>query len=144
VGALGQEKIRCIVIGMSAASIQGVPGSTVDVELWLDRPPRQYMRAINGAVREGAEFVRNTVVALADSTLVNFVYGVTGLPSFKRIWPRVRFMRWQGVEVAVLPLKLIKKSKEAIRWPKDLIHVELIRQRLAVIKRSKVRKKGAK
>ena len=53
-GALGDEEIRCIVIGMSAASIQGVPGSTVDVDLWLDLAPRQYMRAINVAVRDGA------------------------------------------------------------------------------------------
>ena len=121
---------------MSAASIQGVPGSTVDVDLWLDLPPRQYMRAINVARHGGAQFVRNTIVELADSTMINFVYEVTGLPSFKLVWPRIRWMKWQGVEVAVLPLELIRKSKEAIRRPKDLTHIELIRQRLEVLKRS--------
>lgn len=121
---------------MSAATIQGVPGSTVDVDLWLDLRPRQYMRAINVAVRDGAKFVRNTVVELGDSTLVNFVYEVTGLPSFSRIWRHAKRMRWEGIDVAVLPLELIQKSKEAIRRPKDLLHIELIRQRLAVIQRS--------
>ncbi len=121
---------------MSAASIQGVPGSTVDVDLWIELSPRQYMRAINVAVRNGAQFVRNTVVELTDSTMVNFVYEVTGLPSFKRVWPKARSMRWQGIEMAVLPLELIQRSKEAIRRPKDLIHLELIRQRLEVLKRS--------
>jgi hypothetical protein len=108
----------------------------VDVDLWLDLAPRQYMRAINVAAREGAQFVRNTVVELADSTMVNFVYEVTGLPSFKLVWPKAHAMQWQGVEVAVLPLELIAKSKEAIRRPKDLTHLELIRQRLAVRERS--------
>ena len=121
---------------MSAANLQGVPGSTIDVDLWLDLPPRQYMKAVNVAIREGAQLVRNTVVELADSTLVNFVYKVTGLPSFQRVINRACKMSWQGIEVAVLPLELIMRSKEAIRRPKDLLHIELIRQRLAVIGRA--------
>ena len=129
---------------MSAASIQGVPGSTVDVDLWLDLAPRQYMRAINVALRDGAQFARNTVVELADSTMVNFVYEVTGLPSFQRVWPKAKWLKWQGVEVAVLPLDLIAKSKEAIRRPKDLAHLELIRQRLAVRERSGENEEGGR
>ena len=136
VGALRDEKIRCIVIGMSAASIQGVPGSTVDVDLWLDLRPRQYIRALNLAVREGAQVVRNTVVELLDGTLVNFVYEVTGLSSFKSVFPKASKLKWEGVEVAVLPLELIKQSKEAIRRPKDLLHIEMIKERLEVIRRA--------
>jgi len=136
-GALGAEKIRFQVIGMSAANIQGVPGSTIDVDLWLDLPAREYMKAVNLAVRLGAQAVRNTVVELADGTLVNFIYEVTGLPVFGKVIGRANKMKWDGIEVAVLPLELIQKSKEAIRRPKDLLHIELIRQRLAVIKRMK-------
>jgi hypothetical protein len=136
-GALGAEKIRFQVIGMTAANLQGVPGSTIDVDLWLDLSPRQYMTAVNVALRNGAQVVRNTVVELADGTLVNFVYEVTGLPAFARVIGKARKVIWNGIEVAVLPLELIKKSKEAIRRPKDLLHIELIDQRLAVIKRVK-------
>ena len=134
-GALGAEKIRYQVIGMTAANLQGVPGSTIDVDLWLDLSPRQYMTANNIAVRLGAQVLRNTVVELADGTLVNFVYEVTGLPAFASVIGKAQKMVWGGVEVAVLPLRLIMKSKEAIRRPKDLLHIELIRQRLAVIRR---------
>jgi hypothetical protein len=134
-GALSAERIRFQVIGMSAASLQGVPGSTLDVDLWLDLSPRQYMRALNLAVREGAQVVRNTVVELADGTLVNFVYEVTGLPSFKSVFPKAKKLKWEGVEAAVLPLELIQKSKESIRRPKDLLHIELIKQRLNVLRR---------
>jgi len=135
-GALKAEGIRFQVIGMSAANIQGVPGSTLDVNLWLDLRPRQYIRALNLAVREGAQVVRNTVVELLDGTLVNFVYEVTGLPSFKSVFPKACKLKWEGVEVAVLPLELIKKSKEAIRRPKDLLHIEMIKERLEVIRRA--------
>lgn len=135
-GALSAEKIRFQVIGMTAANLQGVPGSTIDVDLWLDLPSRQYMKAVNTAVRGGAQVVRNTVVELADGTLVNFVYEVTGLPEFDRVINKARKMTWNGMKVAVLPLELIKKSKAAIRRPKDLLHIKLIEQRLAVIRKS--------
>jgi len=135
VGAFDAEKIRFQVIGMSAANLQGVPGSTVDVDLWIDLSPRDYMRAINLAIRQGAQMVRNTVVELADGTMVNFVYEVSGLPAFKRVFSKAVWMEWHGTRVAVLPLELIEKSKRAIGRPKDLLHLELIRQRYEVIKR---------
>ena len=134
-GALDAEKIRFQVIGMSAANLQGVPGSTVDVNLWIDLSPRNYMRAINLAVRQGAQMVRNTVVELADGTMVNFVYEVTGLPALKRVFLKAGWMEWNGTKVAVLPLELIEKSKRAIGRPKDLLHLELTCQRCEVIKR---------
>ncbi len=90
------------------------------------------MKAINVAVHAGAQMVRNTVVALNDETLVNFVYAVTGLPPFKQVIGKAHKVKLHGVEVAVLPLELILKSKEAIRRPKDLLHIAMIRQRLQV------------
>jgi hypothetical protein len=135
-GALGAEKIRFQIIGMTAANLQGVPGSTIDVDLWLDLPSRQYMEALNVAIQSGAQIVRNTVVELTDGTLVNFVYEVTGLPEFARVINKARKITWNGIKVAVLPLELIKKSKAAIRRPKDLLHIKLIEQRLAVIRKT--------
>ena len=63
-GALGTEKIKFQLIGMSAAVLQGAPVSTIDVDFWLDLPARQYMRAINVARSLGATMLRNTVVEL--------------------------------------------------------------------------------
>jgi hypothetical protein len=113
---------------MTAANLQGVPGSTIDVDLWLDLSSRQYMRAINLAVAAGAEMVRNTVVEMSDGTLVNFVYEVTGLPAFNQVYAKARKIAWLGMKVPVLSLELIAKSKQAIGRPKDLVHLELIRQ----------------
>jgi hypothetical protein len=125
-GALQKEKIRFQVIGMSAAIVQGVPGSTRDVDLWIDLPSREYMKVINIALRNGAEFVRNTVVALSDHTIVNFVYQVTGLGSFGSEIRKSRIHNFHGVKAPVLRLESIRKSKLAIKREKDLIHVQQI------------------
>jgi hypothetical protein len=143
-GALQKEGIRFQIIGMSAAILQGVPGSTLDVDLWVDLPSREYMKTTKVALREGAEVVRNTVVALSDQTLVNFVYKVTGLGSFDSEFRRSTKLNFHGVEVPVLQLESIGKSKRAVGRPKDLIHVQQIEQFLScksAENRSKPRKK---
>jgi hypothetical protein len=127
-GAFREEKIRFQVIGMSAAIIQGVPGSTNDVDLWIDLPARQYMRPVNIALGLGAEFVRNTVVSLPDHTLINFVYEVTGLGSFATEFRKSRKIPFHETMVHVLPLQSIRKSKQAIGRPKDLIHINQIEE----------------
>jgi hypothetical protein len=129
-GALQAEKIRFQLIGMSAAIIQGVPGSTIDVDLWIDLPPRQYMQVLNIAKAEGAEIVRNTVVELTDKTLVNFVYEVTGLRSFASEFRKAKKLSFHGLKVAALSLASIRKSKLAVARPKDLTHVQQIEDTL--------------
>src|SRR3954467_8521940 len=49
---LRAEKIRCQLIGMSGAVLQGVPVVTHDVYLWIDLSPREYMRPIVFALRD--------------------------------------------------------------------------------------------
>jgi len=135
-GALGTEKIRFLLIGMSAAIVQGVPGSTLDVDLWIDLPERQYMRPIRIAVAQDAKMLRNTVLELSDDTLVNFVYSVTGLGSFARECGKAIKLSFHGLTIGVLPLESIRKSKLAIGRPKDLVHVLQIENTLK-LKRAK-------
>jgi len=139
-GALQSEGIRFQVIGMSAAIIQGVPGTTNDIDLWIDLPPRDYMRTINVALKQGAEMVRNTVVALSDQTLVNFVYEVTGLRAFATELRRSRIVSFHGVKVPVLPLESIRKSKLAVGRPKDFTHIQQIETTLKCRKADRKRK----
>jgi len=136
-GALQAEKIRFQLIGMSAAIVQGVPGSTIDVDLWIDLPERQYIRALNIAKAQGAETVRNTVVELSDQTLVNFVYKVTGLGSFASEIRKAGKISFHGLKVAALSLASIRKSKLAIGRPKDLTHVQQIEDTLKFKKAEK-------
>jgi hypothetical protein len=129
-GAFRTEKIRFQLIGMSAAVLQGVPVATFDVDLWLDLPVRQYMKAVRIALAHDAKMVRNTVVELADGTLVNFIFEVTGLLDFATELRKAHTLKFQGLRVPVMPLESIRKSKAAIMRPKDSAHIHYIDETL--------------
>jgi hypothetical protein len=136
-GALIAEKIPFQLIGMSAAVLQGVPVATFDVDFWIDLPTRQYMRVANLALRQGAKLVRNTVVELTDGTLVNFIFEVTGLRSFTAERCKARKLKFHGMEVPVMPLESIRKSKAAVMRPKDPAHIHSIDETLRVLRASR-------
>jgi hypothetical protein len=137
VGALRSEKIRFQLIGMSAAVLQGVPVVTHDVDLWIDLPARQYMRAINVAAQLGAEMIRNTVVELSNGLLVNFIYEVTGLGDFATELRKAKRLKLNGCSVPVMPLESIRKSKKAIMREKDSAHIHYITETLRLQRRAK-------
>ena len=133
-GALGAEKIRFQLIGMSAAVLQGAPVATIDVDFWLDLPARQYMRAVNLARSLGANMLRNTIVELSDGTLVNFIYEVTGLKSFSMEFRKAKRLEFHGLRIAVMPRESIRRSKAAVMRPKDSAHIFYIDQTLRLLK----------
>jgi hypothetical protein len=121
--ALEAEEIRFMLIGMSAAIVQGVMGSTLDVDIWVDLPSRQYMRVQNIASRLGAEMAANTVTYLEDGMPVNFVFEVNGLGTFAREFKHTERLDFMGKVIPVLKLERILKSKQAIQRDKDLPHI---------------------
>lgn len=130
-----------MLIGMSAAIVQGVMESTLDVDLWVDLPPRQYMRVQDIALGTGATMGANTVAYLEDGTPMNFVFGeVAGLGSFPSEFRHTRRMSFHGKRIPVLKLERILKSKETIKRDKDLAHIVQIRNLLRCRRALKVKK----
>ncbi len=123
---------------MSGAILQGVPATTLDTDLWIDLPPRQYMRVLNLCRSLGGVIRANTVVELTDGSLVNFLYEVHGLRAFRIEYREAHRLRWLGLEVRVLPLERIYASKRFVGRPKDLAHLPLIEQTIRL--RRKVRR----
>jgi hypothetical protein len=119
---------------MTAAILQGVPATTLDTDLWIDLPPRQYMKVLNVCRGLGAKILANTVVALADDTLVNFVYSVGGLRSFSSEYKGAREISWLGARARVLPLERVYASKRFLSRPKDVAHLPLLEQALRLQK----------
>ena len=116
---------------MSAAIVQGVMGTTLDVDFWIDLPARQYMRVQNIARSLGGTVGANTVVYAPDGTPVNFIFGgLAGLGSFKEESKHTRKMLFRGKKIPVLRLERILKSKETLRRDKDLLHILHIRELL--------------
>ena len=136
--ALRAEKIRFVIVGMSAAVIQGAPVVTFDTDIWLDLPSREYMRGANLCLQLGATMRANTVFVFPDDLMVNFLYAVTGLKHFAAEYRHVRHLNWLGLRrVPVLTLQRIYRSKSVIRRPKDIAHMEVLKQLMACEKRIK-------
>lgn len=125
---------------MTAAILQGTPGVTLDTDLWVDLPQRQYMWLINLSRRLGATMLRQTVVELSDGTLVNYCYSIGGVASFATEYRRARRYIFEGVEVRVLPLERIIRSEEAAGRAKDLAMLPLLRDIAASRKRLRIRR----
>jgi hypothetical protein len=120
---------------MSGAILQGVPATTLDTDLWVDLPSRQYIRVLNLCLTLGATIRANTVVELSDGSLVNFLYEMDGVRSFSAEYRKARRITWLGTEVRVLPLARILASKKCVARPKDLAHLPLIEQTIRLLRR---------
>ena len=129
--ALDREKIRFLIAGMSAAVLQGVPYSTLDTDIWIHLPPRQYIRVLNICRALQADIVANTVVILKDGTTVNFLYRVDGVNAFLGEFRKAVKLEWLGRTVRVLPLERILQSKTVVGRPKDLAHIPILKTFLA-------------
>lgn len=132
--ALRSEKIRFQIAGMSAAILQGAPATTLDTDIWIDLPERQYLRVLEIAKSIGANALAPTAVALPDDAMVNFLYRVDGIRSFSAELRRAPRVVLHGVEVPVLAIQSVLKSKQFLRRPKDLAHVPLLEETIRLTK----------
>ena len=108
---------------MSAAVLQGVIVTTMDIDIWVDLPERQYVRLMNLVLKQGGSTLAPTLYALADGRLVNFLFRVTGLRSFAAEFKGALDAKMEGVPVKLLPLERILKSKQTVLRDKDVAHI---------------------
>ena len=134
IAELHAEKIRFLIVGMSAAVLHGAPMATVDTDVWIDLPVRQYVRVLAIAQRIGASILSCSILGLRDDQRVDFIYRIDGLASFNTEWKRAPILQWAGHEVRVLPLARVIRSKEISNRPKDLATLPVLRDYLASTK----------
>jgi hypothetical protein len=116
---------------MTAALYQGVMMNTLDTDLWVDLPARQYIRLWRLIREQGGCALSPTLYALADGKVVNFLFEVTGLRSFAAEYRHALNLKIDGQRVKVLPLARVLKSKKTIMRDKDLPHIIHIERALA-------------
>jgi hypothetical protein len=107
--ALNALGVRYLIVGMGAALLEGAPGTTQDLDLWLQPP------ALGG---EGLD-------------RVDVVLTASGLESFESEFARARDYDLDGVPVKVLPLERVIVSKRAAKRPKDAAQIPMLEAALA-------------
>ena len=109
--------------------------NTLDVDIWVDLPTRQYIRLWNLIRQQGGSAMTQTLYVLEDGKVVNFLFEVTGLRSFAAEYRHSLNVRIEGLRARVLPLARILQSKKTIRRDKDLPHILMIERALAAKKK---------
>ena len=142
--SLLKHNVRFMVVGLSAATLQGAPVVTQDVDLWFEKLGDD---TISRALREvGAAYVPPSInnppmLAGAGAELFDIVIRMDGLGTFAE---EVK----NGVEIPigrqklkVLALDRILASKLAANRPKDKLTIPVLQDALAVAETQKRRKK---
>lgn len=135
---LDRRGVRYLVVGMSAAILQGVPGTTQDVDLWFESLGDARIGEAARAV--GGFFVTRMSPPMLGGGLgdrFDVVLTMSGLPDFAAEHARARTEVVSGVPVRVLALDRIAASKRAANRPKDALALKQIEETIAVIARAK-------
>jgi len=118
--------VRFVVVGMSAALLQGARGSTEDIDLWFEdlSDPRigDAVRAAGGIWVSGSFGTAPPRIG-GDALGERFdvVTHMDGLDAFAKEYEGVHFEVVEGVRLPILPLRRILQSKKAAGRPKDLL-----------------------
>lgn len=135
---LNARGVRYMVVGMSAAIMQGVPGTTQDIDLWFERwSDDGVVEAVRSA--GGVLSWRSTPPVIAGPGMleaVDVVMSCSGLKSFAEEYVRVVSMVHgpSGVVVPVMPLSRVLTSKRAANRPKDRANVIVIEDTMVAMR----------
>ena len=135
--ALSAQGVRYLLVGMSAALLQGARGATEDLDLWfqdLDDP-----RIGEAARRAGGFWITRAQPPLLGGMSERFdvVVSMSGLPDFAKEYEESTEFEVEGVPLRLLPLARILASKRAANRPKDRAAVEALEVALKLLERLK-------
>ena len=139
-----KRKVRFMVVGLSAATLQGAPVVTQDVDLWFENLGEQ---EISRALQEvGAAYVPPSAInppklAGAGAELFDIVIRMDGLGSFAEEIKNCVEISLGRQKLKVLSLERILASKMAANRAKDKLTIPVLRDALAAIQSGKRRQK---
>jgi hypothetical protein len=135
---LGRRKVKFLVVGMSAAVVQGADLGTEDIDLWFrslaDPGVDEAARAAGGLIAWRANPPLLTGKGL---DRIDLVLRCDGLRSFDAEYAAAIESELFGVKVRVLPLRRVIASKEAANRAKDKAVIPALKAAEAAIRNSK-------
>ena len=144
---LKRQKVEFMLVGAAAAALQGAPVVTQDVDLWFEdvKDP-----GIQTALRKSSgimvpSFGQNGPTFAGEAVkLFDIVLTMPGLMGFDEERKNSFDVRLGSVNVRILELGRIIKSKETIGRPKDLLVLPVLRDTLKTLRHKKTRRKPAR
>jgi predicted nucleotidyltransferase len=130
---LNQRSVRYMLVGMSAALMQGARGATEDIDLWFQTTADP---AIGEAAKEAGGFFYPGAFGMRPpsfggdelSDRFDVVLRASGLESFEVEYLNSVELEIDGIPVRVLRLDRILVSKEAAGRPKDLAQIPALKE----------------
>jgi hypothetical protein len=137
-------RVRFLIVGAYALVFYGRPRATGDLDVWVDRNPRNATRVFEALRKFGAPLDRVTPADFEKKGIV-FQIGVepnridvltslTGL-EFRTAWTRRKRARFGSQRVGVLAPQDFVRNKKALGRAKDLADVEELQRGNRVGKR---------
>jgi hypothetical protein len=144
-GSLLRHKIRFMVVGLSAAALQGAPVVTEDVDLWFD--DLSDPKLSQALVKVGAAYIppfghNPPMLGGNGSEPFDIALRMSGLDDFAAEWERAVEIKVGRLQLKVLPLERILASKKAANRPKDRRVIPVLQNTLRTLQTKTAR--GAK
>ncbi len=134
---LVRNKVDFMIVGLSAAALQGAPVVTQDVDLWfknLDDPGiRRALKKVGGSFIPSIA-MHPPMFEGAAVDLFAIVVHMHGLDAFSREKRHCILVPLGRIKVAVLALKRIIKSKQATGRPKDKLALPVLSDALRILR----------
>ena len=135
---LVKNRVPFMIVGLSAAALQGAPVVTQDVDLWfktLTHPGiGKALRKVDGVYVPPT--MQNPPLFAGDGVdLFDIVLNMDGLEDFDQELRNAVDVPLERTRVKVLPLERILVSKQAANREKDQLTIPVLRDALAAIQR---------
>jgi len=138
-GELNRENVDFMIVGLSAATLQGAPVVTQDIDLWFnDLTDPGILKALQsvGGVYVPPITINPPMFTGEAVKLFNIVTHMHGLGTFEEEAGNTLKIRLGRIKVQVLRLERIIASKEATGREKDRLMVPILKDVLIVIRES--------
>ena len=136
---LTRQNVEFIIVGLSAAALQGAPVVTQDVDLWfkdLSHPGLKKALKKVGGIFVPSVGLNPPMLAGEAVKLFDIVTHMHGLAGFEEEKMQALTVALGKVKVAVLPLEQIIKSKKAVKRQKDKLVLPVLKDALIAIRES--------
>lgn len=136
--ALNDLAVPFMIVGVTAASMQGARVATEDIDLWfrdtIDPRIAQAAKRVGAIWVSGSFGMQPPTLGGALGDRFDVVVTMSGLAPFDTEYAGARALDLDGVPVRALPLARIIESKRAAHRPKDIAALPALEAALAVEK----------